>query len=306
MRDPVFVESKRDFSGEPRNDSQFLYSRYSPLTRQSYPRYDTEVLPSSGVVCKAESRQLKRMIFTRLGGPNNIRCLFQKLINQDQFKSRSGAIRHVTGFMVTNLLCVAVPLVFIPMPLLSLTDTGSSIEFKLDISALILPGITSPIRIIPGDSNTTIEQKRKTDEINTKLHHAVVASGVMAKTTAGDTLIQSITAFLQSKQSPLANHVDELVGVSVDYNLDPRMLVGIAGAESSFGLRMPEGSHNPFGLGPSRRFSSFNEAFLAEARFLNKNFTSRGVTSPHQIGPTYTGTGSKSWGVSVAGIMARI
>ncbi len=246
------------------------------------------------------------MIFTRLGGPNYFRYLVQKFINPHQFKSHSSSIRHVAGFAVVNLLCFAVPFVFIPVPLLTLANTNTPVQIQMDISTIIKSETTMPIQITPGDSNSTIDQKRQTDETNTKLHHAIVASGVEAKSTSSDVLTDSIADFLQSKQSPLANHVEELVKVSVDYNLDPRMMVGIAGAESSFGLRMPAGSHNPFGLGPSMRFSSFNEAFLAEAKFLNKHFTSRGVASPHQIGPSYTGTGSKSWGISVAGIMARI
>ena len=49
--------------------------------------------------------------------------------------------------------------------------------------------------------------------------------------------------------------------------VDPRLLVAISGAETSFGTYGPAQTiHNPFGLGPNLRFPSWSAAIQARRR----------------------------------------
>ena len=60
--------------------------------------------------------------------------------------------------------------------------------------------------------------------------------------------------------------------------LDPRFLVAISGAETSFGTYGPsQGIHNPFGMGPGISYPSWSAAIAAAARNLG--------------GPIYAGDG---------------
>lgn len=156
--------------------------------------------------------------------------------------------------------------------------------------------------IMPGESNAARESRERMQKQIVRTR----AAGLSLRPIDEAEMSESIRDFLVRKRSPLASHAVDFVEAGQHYNIDPRLLVGIAGIESSFGLHMPYGSHNPFGLGPHLRFRNFRDAIFAEAAFLHRYFTSRGVMNPHRIGPSYTGTGSTSWGVAVARFMTTI
>ncbi len=53
--------------------------------------------------------------------------------------------------------------------------------------------------------------------------------------------------FLEDRDAPLAAHAKTLVRAGVAHGVDPRIVVGIAVAESAGGERLPEGTHNAWG-----------------------------------------------------------
>jgi cell wall-associated NlpC family hydrolase len=88
----------------------------------------------------------------------------------------------------------------------------------------------------------------------------------------------ALDAYLAGKGSPLAGAGAAFVASAGQVGLDPRMLVAISGAETSFGTYGPSQLiHNPFGMGPGRSYASWQEAIAAAANNL--------------AGPIYLGTG---------------
>lgn len=62
---------------------------------------------------------------------------------------------------------------------------------------------------------------------------------------------QRIEAFLDGRGSPLAERSETIVEAGVEHDVDPRVVVAIAVAESNAGERLPSGSHNAWGWGGS-------------------------------------------------------
>ena len=94
---------------------------------------------------------------------------------------------------------------------------------------------------------------------------ATEQSGLKQSTVSVDDRAYRVRLYLEGYGSPLAPASSEFIKVADKYKIDFRILVGIAGAESTFGKAIPEGSANPFGLGcwtnhPCFRFSSFGDA----------------------------------------------
>jgi cell wall-associated NlpC family hydrolase/DNA-binding protein YbaB len=93
----------------------------------------------------------------------------------------------------------------------------------------------------------------------------------------------ALDAYLVGVGSPLAGAGAAFVASAGQVGLDPRMLVAISGAETSFGTYGPSQLiHNPFGMGPGRVYPSWEEAIAAAAGNL--------------AGPLYLGAGKVTIG----------
>jgi cell wall-associated NlpC family hydrolase len=93
----------------------------------------------------------------------------------------------------------------------------------------------------------------------------------------------ALDAYLVGVGSPLAGAGAAFVASAGQVGLDPRMLVAISGAETSFGTYGPSQLiHNPFGMGPGRVYASWEEAIAAAANNL--------------AGPIYLGAGKVTIG----------
>jgi len=78
-----------------------------------------------------------------------------------------------------------------------------------------------------------------------------------------------LDGYLASKASPLTGLGAVFVAESRAVGLDPRFLVAVSGAETSFGTYGPsQGIHNPFGMGPGIVYPSWSDAIRAAARNL--------------------------------------
>lgn len=89
--------------------------------------------------------------------------------------------------------------------------------------------------------------------------------------------------FLESYNSPLAPYTDSILQTSEKYDLDWRLLVGIAGNESLFGRVVPWNSHNAWGWGVHSRgtlkFSSWEEGIETVARGIKEKYIDQGLTT---------------------------
>ena len=82
-------------------------------------------------------------------------------------------------------------------------------------------------------------------------------------------LAGNLDNYLVAKGSPLAGHGAAFVYQATSVGLDPRLLVAISGAETSFGTYGPsQGIHNPFGMGPGIVYPSWDDAIAGAARNL--------------------------------------
>jgi hypothetical protein len=59
--------------------------------------------------------------------------------------------------------------------------------------------------------------------------------------------VDRIRDWLEGRGSPLAPYAEDLVAAGVAYDVDPRVVLGIAGIESTVGEELPPGSHNAWG-----------------------------------------------------------
>lgn len=131
----------------------------------------------------------------------------------------------------------------------------------------------------------------------------LVIDGKVIKAEADQREI-TLTNFLKSKGSPLAEFAADFISVADKYDLDYRFLPAISGLESSWGQIQPQGSHNPFGWGPTIRFSSWPEAFETVGNGLRTRYVPNGKVTPFMVGPTYAA--SKTWASRVSSFMFQI
>lgn len=105
-------------------------------------------------------------------------------------------------------------------------------------------------------------------------------------------LAEDLDAFLRAEGAPLAGSGAAFVASGRRHGLDPRFLVALSGAESSFGkfLFRP---FNPFGWGYFT-FSSWAEAIETVAAGLEKGYLSEGRTDVSSISAKYAPVGASN------------
>lgn len=101
-----------------------------------------------------------------------------------------------------------------------------------------------------------------------------------------------IDQYLSRYNSPLTGLGNVFARKAKDAGIDPRLLVAIAGAESSFGKNMPEGYHNAWGWGPHIKFPSWGKAIGTISQGLADNYFGQGLTTIPEIGAKYAPIGA--------------
>lgn len=124
--------------------------------------------------------------------------------------------------------------------------------------------------------------------------------------TAGADAV-AIDSYLAAKSSPLAGQGAAFVAHAGSVGLDPRALVAISGAESSFATYGPSQLiHNPFGLGPHRVYPSWEESIGAAARNLGGHlYLGAGRVTIGQISGTWAPIGAANDPTGVNGNWTR-
>ncbi len=101
------------------------------------------------------------------------------------------------------------------------------------------------------------------------------------------------------KQSPLAGVGAALSGLARDYDVDPRLVVAIAGAETTFGQHQcaVNNAWNWFHRGtcPASTFASYQEGAGHVTKFLRLSYLNRGYETIEQIRYKYCTSGCDNW-----------
>ena len=127
------------------------------------------------------------------------------------------------------------------------------------------------------------------------------------------TLARTIDRYLDARGSPLAGQGQKLVSYGQRYGVDPRLVVAIAGAETSFGTDPNAGDDpdhfNLWGYGPHIQFRSWDHAFRTIMPDIRKHYLDKGLTTPLTIGKTWVGVGGgdiDQWAQTVQGISDQL
>ncbi len=125
-----------------------------------------------------------------------------------------------------------------------------------------------------------------------------------------DKRVSHLQAFLRSYNSPLEKHAVTFIREADKHNLDWRLVVSIAGTESTFGKHIPPGSYNAWGWGiPTGAqsgigFDNWNDGIATVTKGLKKNYINKGAVSLPQIGRIYAA--SPVWASHVEYFMGKI
>ena len=117
-----------------------------------------------------------------------------------------------------------------------------------------------------------------------------------------------IKTFLSGRSSPLAGNNLDFLQNGVMYNVDPRLIVAIAGAESSFGTNWVNCAAPPNGFNawswfyagnppncPDFPFSSFADGINTVTKFMRRSYLNKGRTTIALIGQRYCSSGCQHW-----------
>ncbi len=105
-----------------------------------------------------------------------------------------------------------------------------------------------------GDVTPLPDRPASVDGLNASLNEALALS--LAESPAfyvgddGEIIsVERVRAYLERKGSPLVPYAEDFVVAGIDNDVDPRVVIAIAGAESTFGKRQL--GHNAWGWGAS-------------------------------------------------------
>lgn len=119
----------------------------------------------------------------------------------------------------------------------------------------------------------------------------------------------ALYTFLDKFNSPLKFHAQVFVEQTNKYDLDYRLLVAIAGVESTFGREIPYNSYNAWGWGIYGnniiRFSSYPEAIAVISKSLREDYINNWeAKNIYQMGQFYAA--SPTWAQRVVYFMGKI
>lgn len=115
---------------------------------------------------------------------------------------------------------------------------------------------------------------------------------------------EAIRQVLKQQNSPLTDSVDSFIEACKTYEIDCYLLPAISGLESSYGVHVMPGSHNPFGWGGGTiSFIDWDQAINTVGKGLRNNYIDKGADSIDKIGSTYAA--SPTWAVRVRMFMQK-
>ena len=113
-----------------------------------------------------------------------------------------------------------------------------------------------------------------------------------------------LTKYLAKYNSPLQYHAQDFIDAAKTYDLDWKMVVSIAGVESTFGKHIP-GGYNGWGWGvygtQAIYFESWKDGIYTVSKGLREGYLNKGLTDPYSINRVYAA--SPTWGKNVTYFM---
>lgn len=122
-----------------------------------------------------------------------------------------------------------------------------------------------------------------------------------------DKRAEVVQAYLAKYNSPMQYQAQDFVDAADAYNMDWKLLVAIAGVESTFGKFIP-GGYNAWGWGvygnQALYFKSWKEGVFTVSAGLRQNYMDKGLTNPYSINRIYSE--SPRWGSNVTYFLNEI
>jgi len=125
-----------------------------------------------------------------------------------------------------------------------------------------------------------------------------LSANVLDYWNGGPTSAQ-IDEYLTRKNSPLAGLGPSFASFGRDYNVDPRLIIAIAGAETTFGHHIcaEKNAWNWFYRGncPDSPFATYEAGLERVTRFMRLSYLNRGYDSIELIRYKYCAVGCENW-----------
>lgn len=140
---------------------------------------------------------------------------------------------------------------------------------------------------------------------------ALLATGALAifpqPTFANDLRTAKVARFLSTHGSPLVFSAPTFIAEADKHEFDYRLLVAIAGVESTFGKRYIPGTYNVWGWGVGRiPFQSFDDGIIRISSDLKTKYMNRGADNVDKIARIYCPPTHESWAAKVKFFMNQI
>jgi hypothetical protein len=143
------------------------------------------------------------------------------------------------------------------------------------------------VLVYAGDLQTVLEIGEPEGEPWDLLQLIALLRGAEAATTTSaedkcNISSASINNYLKEKRSPMVGQGANFMATGGKYNLDPRLLVSLAGAETTFGTKITAGQFNALNVlynGLNSPFSSWRSNINAAGRTLTRRYDPYDLTS---------------------------
>ncbi len=141
-------------------------------------------------------------------------------------------------------------------------------------------------------------------------NEAGAAAQLSMHSVAIDSRVQQLTDYLASHNSPLTGSARHFVNEADRLGLDWKLVVAIAGVESTFGRHIPTGSFNAWGWAVftgrqfGAAFENWEKGITTVSEGLRYNYIDKGAVTIEQIGRIYAA--SPVWSQKVRFFLAKI
>jgi hypothetical protein len=139
---------------------------------------------------------------------------------------------------------------------------------------------------------------------------ADAAATLTVQEQSADARVAKLEAYLSAQGSPMQDEAAHFVAEADRLNLDWRLVVAIAGTESTFGKHVPGGSYNGWGWGiptgakSGIAFASWKAGITTVSEGLKNRYIGRGAVTIEQIGRIYAA--SPRWAGNVRFFLNQI
>jgi len=125
-----------------------------------------------------------------------------------------------------------------------------------------------------------------------------------------DIRVNVLKKFLQSYNSPLADHAAYLVDIADRWGLDYALIPAISMQESGGCKVIPENSYNCWGFGiygsTITRFASYDEAAAAVAKTIKETYIKHGLVNPTLLENIWAPQSTGQWSYAVNYFIGKI